>query len=90
MSSKKIYTDLIIKKKVVTPIDPLKGSQPPLKKIFPKSGGVDRCSTPPSKIQGGGLRPPNPPPLFGAPVKYSNTIKMLFGDTKMSGGRQHN
>ena len=29
--------------------------------FFPKSGGVDRCSTPPSKIQGG-LRPPNPPP----------------------------
>ena len=27
MSSKKIYTDLIIKKKVVTPIDPLKGTR---------------------------------------------------------------
>ena len=33
------------------------GSQPPLKIFFSKSGGVDRCSTPPSKIQGG-LRPP--------------------------------
>ena len=39
--------------------------QPPLKNFFSKSGGVDRCSTPPSKIQGG-LRPP---PLFGAPVR---------------------
>ena len=33
---------------------------PPLIKIFSKLGGVDRCSTPPSKIQGE-LRPPQPP-----------------------------
>ena len=44
------------------------GSQPPLKIFFSKSGGVDRCSTPPSKIQGGGLRPPQPPPPSLAPL----------------------
>ena len=46
------------------------GSQPPLKIFFSKSGGVDRCSTPPTKIQGG-LRPPQPP-LFGAPAYMYN------------------
>ena len=49
-------------------LDQFKGNQPPLKKYLKiRGGGVDRCSTPLSKIQGGGLRPPNPPPLFCAP-----------------------
>ena len=42
------------------------GANPPLIKIFSKSGGVDRCSTPPCEIQGG-LRPPNPPPPVWRP-----------------------
>ena len=47
--------------------DQFKGSQSPPKKILSKSGGVDRCSTPPFKIQWG-CNHPNPPPPCLAPL----------------------
>ena len=56
----------------------------PLKKIFSKSGGVDRCSTPPSKIQGG-LRPPQPPPClaplrnFAVAGKHDAVLEVIDG-----------
>ena len=56
----------------------MEANAPPPKKIFSKSGGgvVDRCSIPPSKIQGGGgLRPPQPPLPVWRPC-YHTTITL--------------
>ena len=51
------------------------GTNPP-EIFFSKSGGVDKCSTPPSKIQGG-LRPPQPPPCL-APLTHGQLNYLLI------------
>ena len=55
------------------------GSQPPLKKIFSKSGELTSVQPPPHPKFRGGLRPPQPPPLFGAPVAvYINKAESIL------------
>ena len=46
------------------------GNQPPLKIFFSKSGGVDRCSTPPPIQNLGGVETPPTPPCLAPLVLW--------------------